>query len=163
MCSGKMPFSSEGPTSTNPRNPPPTSQSAARQVIELPELRILILDELDRGSLFNVLTLSKTVYPSVIETLYREISYPVANSLAEDDVSALPVLRVWRRASGDASSYHVHSVAVCTYAHSVFAGRSMSFIATPYAPSAPTVNVVIRGTSSSANRRSRRFNRSSRA
>jgi hypothetical protein len=89
-----MPFSSEGPTNTNPHNPPSISQGAARQVIELPELRILILEELDRGSLFNVLTLSKTVYPSVIETLYREISYEVANNLAEDDVSALLVARV---------------------------------------------------------------------
>jgi hypothetical protein len=89
-----MPFSSEGPTNTNSHSPPSISQDAARQVIELPELRILILEELDRGSLFNVLTLSKTVYPSVIETLYREISFEVANSLAEDDVSALLMLRV---------------------------------------------------------------------
>jgi hypothetical protein len=81
-------------TNINPHNPPVISQGAARQVIDLPELRIRILEELDRGTLFNILTLSKTVYPSVIETLYREIPFEVANNLAKDDVSALLVARV---------------------------------------------------------------------
>jgi hypothetical protein len=81
-------------TTTSLPTPPPVVQpvDAAQRVYNTLEIRRLILENLPRIKLWQLLTLDKASFGSVVEALYRNFPYVVAKDFKMKGVRRAPTL-----------------------------------------------------------------------